>query len=109
MPYPNLNDAKLYALRAILGVTDGQTTQLERDVLILKGAVGEQVNDLWMDYLTRVAAMPQQAGHLNDMQYNWLGELGFYGNLNERWLQFWNNGWPSADKQADTIGGSHGL
>ncbi len=84
-----LNDAKLYALRAALVVTSGQITQLTKDWLLSLGAVGETVNNLWMDYLLNVAVPAPTPGQLNDMQYDWLGLLGFTGALNDRWLQYW--------------------
>lgn len=85
----NLNDEKLQALRGYLGVIEGHITQLEKDYLIALGATGGMVNDLWMDYLINVSEFPQDRGHLNDMWYAWLGDLGFDGNLNERWIQYW--------------------
>lgn len=89
MATDNINDAKLYALRTVLGVTDGQTTQLEAAWLQSLGAVGESVNDLWLDYLTAVVGLP--AGQLNDLQYKWLGDLGHTGSLPERFLAYWQS------------------
>jgi len=88
-----LNDLKLSALRAITGIPDGHTADLEVIALKMKGAIGEQVNDLWMNYLTSLTKLPQVRGQLNQMQYDWLGQLGYYGNLNQRWMQFWANNW----------------
>ncbi len=85
----NLNDEKLQALRGYLGVADGHITQLEKDYLVDLGATGDSINDLWMDYLVNISAFPQARGQLNAMQYEWLGDLGFDGNLNERWVQYW--------------------
>lgn len=86
----NLNDEKLKALRTYLGVAEGHITQLEKDYLVALGASGDTITDLWMDYLVNVSAYPQVRGHLNDMWYAWLGDLGFTGSLNDRWLQYWD-------------------
>lgn len=89
MHFDTLNDAKLEALRVYLGVTGGQVTQLEKDYLVLLGASGDSVNELWMDYLENNSAFPQDPGQFNDMAYGWLGDLGYTGNMNERWKQYW--------------------
>lgn len=84
--YIHVNDAKLAALRAELGVTGGQIDDLEKAWLIQEGATGETTMDLWYDYVSGFVS----AGHINDMFYAWLGGLGYTGALSDRWLQYWN-------------------
>ena len=89
MHYDTLNDAKLEALRVYLGVTDGHVTQLEKDYLVVLGSVGASINELWMYYFIHNVAHPQTAGEFNAMAYSYLGALGYTGNMNQRWMAYW--------------------
>jgi len=52
------------------------------------GATANTIPDAWWEYLTGQG----YSGSLGDMQYTWLGDLGFTGTISDRWHAFWASG-----------------
>jgi hypothetical protein len=85
-----LNDLKLDALQQQTGMV-GDIDDLEWEWLIdLTGAGPDNtINDLWTYLLMQEGYYD---GNLNDRQFDWLGGLGYAGQLMDRWYQFWQGG-----------------
>jgi hypothetical protein len=107
-PVIHVSDAKLEALRYLLGTFDGQIDNLEKEFLLMAGASGQSCNALWYDYVGRVAPSFVAKTHINDMYYKWLGNLGFTGSLDDRWEAYWNAGVVYPTEFFDFTGGSIG-
>jgi len=84
----NLSDTKLAALRHALGVADGQVNDLEMEYLASLGFADGALNDRWLNLFRSELAV--SGGQFNTLAAGWLESLGYMGQLNEKWLQYWN-------------------
>lgn len=84
---PCLSDERFAALRA-QGFT-GATSDMLLQWLQANGSTAKAVPDAWKEMLE---SQGHAYGHRNDSWFNFLSDLGYEGSLNDREMQFWQNG-----------------
>ena len=85
------NDLQIAAMQAV--VPGEQYNDLMLAFLQLHGAVSDNVNDAWRQFLD---ARDEPAGHTADRLYRWLGSVGFdeSDHLNDRLYAWCEAGMP---------------
>ena len=85
------NDLQMAAMQAV--VPGEQYNDLMLSFLQLHGAVSDNVNDAWRQFLD---ARDEPEGHTADRLYRWLGSVGFdeSDHLNDRLYQWCEAGMP---------------
>ncbi len=68
----------------------GSTNDMIREALQSEtSSTLRDINDLWKLYFTQEGV---DGSHIDTMAYNWLGDKGYEGSLNDRWVQALTDG-----------------
>jgi hypothetical protein len=88
---PTLSDARFDSLRNDFGFT-GTTSDMMLDWLQFNGATANNIPDAWQEMLA-AAGYPTSGNYQrNDTWYEYLGDQGYDGAMNDRELLFWLDG-----------------
>ena len=85
----HVNDHKLAALQSLLSISGGNIDDLEQAWLITEASVFGNPNDMWLQVFQDNGAA---SGNISDAAKQFLEGLGFSGDINQLWHDYWEAG-----------------
>ena len=85
----HVNDHKLAALQALLSISGGNIDDLEQAWLITEASNFDHVNGMWREVFQDNGATADQ---FNTAAAEFLAALGFSGDINQMWHDYWAAG-----------------